>query len=101
MIMPPDLEERVRRRLGDGMFRELRDRPLIAVALAAERMIEAGERVPDDFLRSWVVFLAAKRDELARSEQALAMLVDDREDVREFARTRLAGGSCAAGLRRG
>ena len=85
MIMPPQLEEWVRHRLGDGMFRELRDSPLIAVALAAERMVEAGERVPDDVLRSRVVVLAAKRDELARSEQDLAALVDNREDVREFA----------------
>jgi hypothetical protein len=82
MIMPPELEEWVKSRIGDERFDYFRDRPLAMVALAAQQARSSGH-VPDDILSAWAILISAKQDELTRSrDELVAQLVESPEHQR-------------------
>jgi hypothetical protein len=84
-IMHPELEAWTRAKLGNAKFELMRDRPLIAVALAAQSP-EAGEgqtaSVSTPLLESWASLIASKRREIEESQAALLRLLDNPETSR-------------------
>lgn len=77
MVMPPALERWTRNLVGDDQFHQLRDRPLLVVALASQRAERSGASVEHSILEAWVIFINSKRGELLESEKVLRGLLQD------------------------
>jgi hypothetical protein len=67
-IMQPDLETWVRGLLGAEKFDFLRDRPLVAVALAAQAAEAEGGAIPFEL---WASFISTKDQEVVSSRREL------------------------------
>lgn len=66
--MPPELETWTKSVLGPDTFEKLESQPLVAVALASERL---DSEIDLPILESWAVLLSARKRELGRSERVL------------------------------